>query len=481
MNLNRNLDVSLNTISDMLGNSNDITKRIMKFKNKNIAYIFLDSTTSNDKVTDSLLKSLTIDIRNNNGYKNIFEHFKNTIPASNYKSINTYSEVIYYLSSGYVCILIDGYSKAIILEVKRNLDRSISEPTTETVIRGPKDCFTENYNSNIGLIRRRIKDSNLWIKELKIGRRSKTNVGIIYLKDIADISSVNNIYQKLKKINIDAILDSGYLRDFLVDDKSFFPLIISTERPDAVCGSILEGKIAIMVENSPFALILPAMLIDFFHTPEDYYDKSINVTFSRLLRLLAFIITIITPALYIAATTFNIEIIPDSLLISIATQREGVPFPTVIEVLILITTFELLRESDIRLPSIMGTSMSVVGALVLGEAAVNAGIVSAIVVIISAITSITCLLFSDIDVINAYRWWRLIFIIFSAFLGIIGFFAVFIVFVIKLCSLKTLNIPYLTPISPFFKHDLKDTFLKKRTNKDYLRPSFLTKNKRRLK
>ena len=197
--------------------------------------------------------------------------------------------------------------------------------------------------------------------------------------------------------------------------------------------------------------------------------------------LLAFIITIITPALYIAATTFNIEIIPDSLLISIATQREGVPFPTVIEVLILITTFELLRESDIRLPSIMGTSMSVVGALVLGEAAVNAGIVSAIVVIISAITSITCLLFSDIDVINAYRWWRLIFIIFSAFLGIIGFFAVFIVFVIKLCSLKTLNIPYLTPISPFFKHDLKDTFLKKRTNKDYLRPSFLTKNKRRLK
>lgn len=482
MNLDNNVIKVFEKIENMCGNSPDITKRIFKYKNINIGYIYFDSTSSGEKITDSLLKSLTINLKYKNIYKEIISNLNTIIPGSNYKYTSNYKDLVYFLSSGFVAIIVDGYDEAIVIEVRNNLNRSITESSTETIIRGPKDSFTENYNTNIGLIRKRIKDENLWIKEVKVGRRSKSKVGVIYINDIADNEKVNKIYEKIKSIDIDAILDSGYIRDFLTkDSKSFFPLVISTERPDVVSGAILEGKIAIMVENSPFVLILPALLIDFIHAPEDYYDKPVNVTFSRLLRFLAFILTIVTPAIYIAITTFNIEIVPDTLLISIAVQREGVPFPTTLEILLLVTTFELLKESDVRTPSVIGTSISIVGALVLGEAAVNAGVVSSIAVIITAITSISSLLFSDIDIINSYRWWRLIFILFASFLGLPGFIIAFLIFIIKLSSLSSLDIPYLTPISPLNKNDVKDTFVAKSRAKMFRRPSFLTKNKRRLK
>jgi spore germination protein KA len=275
-------------------------------------------------------------------------------------------------------------------------------------------------------------------------------------------------------MNVDGLIDSGPIRDFLSDrNHSAFPTIISTERPDNCIGSLLNGKIVIIVENSPFALIIPGVFMDIFHVSEDYYQEPINVSITRVLKFIAFFITLFTPALYIALTTYNFEIIPDNLLISIAIQRQGVPFPTVIETVMMLVTFEVLRESDIRLPNQMGAAVSIVGALVLGEAAVSAGIVSPIVIIVVAITSVSGLLFSDIDVVNAIRIWRFLFIVSATCLGLIGIVISGIIFIAKLSSLEILNVPYLSGISPFNLSFQKNGILKFRKTDIKRRPFYL--------
>lgn len=459
------------------GNSSDISTRNIKIGKKNISYIFLESVSSGDKVSDFIMKSISHDVKYKKlgiTFQNLKTYLENTIPNSKLSIADDFDSIFYYLSSGFTCIFIDGSNKALILETRTQLDRGVTESSSEPVVRGPKDSFTENHNMNIGLIRKRIKDPNLWFDSIKIGRRSKTKVDIVYIKDIVELNRVEKIKKRLEKINIDAILDSSYIRRFLEEgEHSTFPLIVTTEKPDIVCGELLEGKIAILVENTPFVLITPATLINFIHSPADYYEKATNVTFSRILRTFAFFITIIAPALYIALTTFNHELVPDEFLISIAMQRQGVPFPTAFEVLIFGITFEILRESDLRSPSTTGTAMSIVGALVLGEAAVSAGLVSPIVVIIVAVTSICELAFSDIDMINALRWWKIIFIFTSMLMGLIGFFVALIMLLIKLASLESLEVPYLAPFSPIDLQAWKDGIVKFPINKLKKRPAYL--------
>lgn len=471
-------------INKINGNSPDIKTRLIKIGKKNVGYIFLDSVSSDDKISDFLVRELSWDAKNKdfNFFEQIFSGLQNTIVNSNLNVITTYNELFYHLASGFTAVLVDGYDKAIVVETRASLDRGVVEATTEAIVRGPKDSFTENHNANLGLIRKRIKDPNLWFKELTVGRRTKTKVTIGYLNDVVDKKNINMILNKLKKIDIDGILDSGYLRDFLTDSGfGDFPKMISSERPDLACASILDGKVVVLVENSPFVLIIPGLFVDFFHSAEDNYQLPINVTFTRLLRFLGFFITILTPGLYIAFTTYDINLIPSKLLISLAAQRQGVPFPTPVEVLILLTAFEILRECDLRMPKQMGASVSIVGALVLGDAAVSAGIVSPIVVIIVALTSIGGLLFTDIDVINSIRLWRIIFILSATTLGLIGIVAAGIVLITRLASIDVLGISYLSPFSPLNVQGQKYGIIKLPNTLLKRRPSYLNpKNKIRL-
>lgn len=454
-------------------NSCDITTRIIKIKNKKIGYIFLESVSSDDKISDFLVKSLTKN-KKINIFDNIVSELQNTIYNSKLLIINTTDDIFYYLSSGFTCIIVENYKKIIAVETKTNLDRGIEESKSEAIIRGPKDAFNENYMTNIGLIRKRIKDKNLTFDELKIGRRTLTKISITYISNIVKKEKIEKIKEQLKKLDIDGIIDSGPIRDYLTkENKCAFPTIISTERPDMCIESLLNGKIIIIVENTPFALIIPGLFIDIFHVAEDYYQEPINVSITRILKFLGFLITLFTPALYIALTTYNFEIIPDNLLISIAIQRQGVPFPTVIETIMMLITFEVLRESDIRLPNQMGAAVSIVGALVLGEAAVSAGIVSPIVIIVVAITCVSGLLFTDIDVVNAIRIWRFIFIISATSLGLIGLVVASIIFIAKLASLEYLDIPYLATISPFNLEAQKNGLLKFEKTKIKKRPFYL--------
>lgn len=478
--INKDIEKLIDEIKKDNNNSCDINSRILKVKNKKIGYIFLESVSSDDKISNFLMKSLNKDNYKRNLFENIFNELQNTIYNSKMRIINDYNEIFYYLSSGFTCILVDGFNKIITVETKMKLDRGVQEATTEAIVRGPKDGFSENYMINIGLIRKRIKDTNLLFEELKIGRRTKTKVSITYLKDIVKEDKIKKIKEKLEKMDVDGLIDSGPIRDYLSKkNKSVFPKIISTERPDLCTQAILNGKIVIIVENSPFALIIPGLLVDIFHVSEDNYQEPANVTITRILKFLGFIITLLTPAIYIAITTYNFQVIPNNLLTSIAIQRQGVPFPTAIEVLTMLITFEILRESDIRMPNQMGAAVSIVGALVLGEAAVSAGIVSPIVVIVIALTSVSGLIFTDIDVVNAIRIWRFIFVISATLLGLIGLLIAVIMFITKLASIEYLDTPYLSPFSPFNLKSQKNAIIKYEKTNIKNRPTYLNPKKQK--
>lgn len=482
--IDKKISVVFDHINEISGNSSDVTTRIIKIGQKRVGYVYLESVSSDDKISDFLVRGLTWDARetNFNLFNEIFEKLQNTISNSKLKITESYEELFYYLASGFTAIVVEGCSQALVVETRIKLDRGVVEATTEAIVRGPKDSFTENHNVNIGLIRKRIKDPKLWFQEIIVGKRTKTKVTISYLSDIVEKNKIEKIKKKIKKIDIDGILDSGYLREFLTESKyNDFPRMISSERPDLACSSLLDGKIVILVENSPFVLILPGLFVDFFHASEDNYQLPINVSVTRILRFLGFFITILTPAIYIALTTFDVKLIPSQLLISLATQRQGVPFPTAVEVIIMLTTFEILRECDLRMPKQMGASVSIVGALVLGDAAVAAGIVSPIVVIIVAITSIGGLLFTDVDVINSIRLWRIIFILAASLLGLIGIVIAGFIFITRLASIDTLGTSYLSPFSPFNLQGQKYGIIKPPSSLLRKRPLFLKpQNKTRL-
>lgn len=466
-------------IKEKMGDSPDLKFRSIKIGKKNSVVFFLESTSSGSTISQFIIDDIN-DKLEKGIFDNFFDAVKNEIANSSLTTMEDDNAIPFYLSSGFTIIFIDDEKQFILLETKADLDRGVATSESEPSLRGPKDSFTENYAKNIGLIRKRIKDENLWFKELKIGRRTRTKVAISYIKDIADEKIVKDIEKRLKKIDIDGILESGNLRSYLLDKDAAFPQMQSTERPDTACQALLDGKIIIMVENTPFTLIIPTVFVDYIHTPEDYYQKPLNVSFTRILKICAFFITIFTPAIYIGVVTFNQAVVPDELLISLAVQREGVPFPTAFEIILLMMVFEILRESDIRMPTNSGTTMSIVGALVLGQAAVDAGIVSPIAVIVVAITSICSLIFTDIDFINGIRLWRLLFIFAASFLGLIGVLLAALLLLFKLCDLKTYGVDFLSPFAPLNVKDQKNSLILFPLDKIFKRPSYITdKNKRR--
>lgn len=472
--IEKNAKKIVQKVKKIYGNSPDVNSRIINIKGKNVGIIFLESSSQASTVSDFIIKGTLYTKENKNIFQNIFEALKNNLFNSQLFIINDFNEFPYYLSSGFTIITVDDSDKAIVMETRAQLDRGVTESSSEPILRGSKDSFTESHSKNLGLIRKRIKDPNLWFDELKLGRRTKTRISIAYINGIADPQKFNKIKERLNKIDIDGVLDSGNIRDYLIKQKSIFPQIHSTERPDVVSQALLEGKIVIFVENCPFTLILPTVFIDYLHTSEDEYQKAENITFTRVLRVIALIITVFTPAIYIAITTYDQNTIPDKLLISLAIQREGVPFPTTFEIILLTAIFEILRESDIRSPNSMSAAMSIVGALVLGQAAVDAGIVSPITVIVVAFTSICSLIFTDIDFMNGIRAWRFIFILAASFLGIIGILSFAIIWLIKLASLENLNTSFLAPFAPFYKEEQLNTIYHAEEDKLITRPKYIS-------
>ena len=457
-------------------NSSYIVYREKYINKSKIDIIYNETLCDSDKLSDFILRSLDHIETIYKEEDTLYEIVKDNISNMKIKDIKGYDDVCKYINNGFVILLIENdYSLA--LEVKKNLSRSIDKPITESTLRGPLDCFTENIETNVGLIKRRLKTNKLWNDDYNLGKYTNNKISILSIDGITDNNVKEILIEKIKKIDIDSVTDSGSLKHLLVkESKTIFPTIMTTERPDKVCDSLLEGKTVIIVDNSPFALIMPVFLNDFFISEDDKDAKYMNNSLIKILRYIAFFITLMTPALYIAVTTFNQEMLPLEFLISFASQRSSVPFPAFFEALLMILSFEILRESDLRIPNVSTSALSIVGALILGEAAVNAGIVSPVMIIVEAVTAISALLFTEPELINAIKWYRLLFMIGATTIGMYGVFIVFIFFITNLCSLNSFGKPYTIPFTPLSISGLKNSIIKFPLRKRDKRNEYLTNN-----
>ena len=449
----------------------DLIIKKLKKSFSTIYILFLETLTDSNKINEYILKNLILNKRNINK-----QNIASFLAGPNTKKIKNFSQIEYFLTNGFSIIIYGNVIYAV--ETKAELTRNIDPPNVETSINGPKDSFTENYQTNIGLIKRRIKTGSLKIISKEIGRRTHTETGIIYFEDIVDLNLVKKIEEKINQIDIDGITDSSTIAFLLNgENTSVYPTIIQSERPDIVVTALLEGKIAIVIDTSPFALIIPAFFIDFINPNIDNYNKNINVNFIKILRILAFFISMTTPALYISLINYNQETIPTSLLVNFALQRERVPFPTIVETILMLLVCEILRESDLRFPSSYGSAISILGAIIIGEASVEAGVVSPIMIIVVAITFVSGLIISNLEMNNSLRFFRGIFIIASCFLGLFGMLLAFLFFLIYTTNTKSFDKIYSAPISPFEKNYFWQSVLKKNIEKDKKRSKlFTTKN-----
>lgn len=476
--INNNFETFKKYIESQTNSNSDYVFKKINFYNQDVHLLFCDSLTDKKNINQEILSFFEERKLHKLKLKeDIFDYINKNITSPKKSIIETYEDVFYYLANGFTLIFMEGYNQIISIETRIPLNSNIAPAQNETVIKGPKDAFTENYQINLGMIRKRIKSEKLWIKETVIGKYSKTKIGVLYVKGLASEELVKKVYKKIDQINVDTIEDSNDVIELITGyRKNVFPTHLYTERPDLTSYNLLEGKIVLLVENNQTVVILPITFYELFDSPEDRYQKVINASYTKFIRILAFLITILTPAIYIAMTTYNHEAIPSKLLVNLAIQREGVPLPAIAEILLMIVTFEILKETDTRIPSVIGSSLSIVGALVLGEASVTAGIVSPIMVIVVAITSISGFIVSNFDTINGIRFWRLLFIFGASLAGIIGIFVVGLMMLINLNSVTPLGVPFLAPLAPLSKKDVLNALLKSNKNRFFTRRKYMTKN-----
>lgn len=441
--------------------SKDYIYKELVIDKRKITLLFNEVLINTQGVNDFILREL---VKLN---RKEVDDLLNSLPNTNIKEINT-SEILDYVNKGFLIII---GKKIYASEFKSLFDRGVTTIESELSLSGPKDSFSENFNLNLALIRKRIKSCDLCVIDQEIGRSTKTKVGVLYMRNICNKELVEKILNVLDKIDIDGIIDSSYLKIALEGKKTLFPTIMMSERPDKSSMALLEGKVVILVDMSPYALILPSFFLDFFHTVDDYYQKNFNTSFIRIIRFLALLIAVFTPAIYIAITTRNYDLVPDSLLMMLKAGRTFVPFPAYIEALFMIVCFEILKESDLRMSSTSGSAVSILGGLILGDAAVSAGIVSPIMIIIIAISSIAGLIFSSIELVNALRWYKILLLVLATLLGIYGVLVGSIIMFYNMFSLKIFGNNYLY----FDKNEINDFIIKKESNIKY-RNSILTKN-----
>ena len=469
MKTNNIREKNIKEIKEKTGNSSDITYKDYPVDKKIITFIYSNSVSSQKDINDFILRRLDEE-ENKLKDKDLFSYIKNYIPNNSLVEIENITDALYYLLNGFTIVLFDDKKTILAFENKAKLNSEVQRSENEKSLKGPTDSFTENYQTNIGMLRRRLKTEDLWFKETIIGSKSKTKVSLFYLNGICDKKLINDIYQKIEKINIPYVGNTNYILDAISNpNRSIFPTNLTTERPDLACQMLLEGRIVLMVENSNEVIILPCMFIDFFKNPDDYYEKSLNVFANRIIRIIAMMLALLTPAIYISLMAYNLEAIPSGLLINFSIQRDGVPFSTVFEIIVMSFMFQILRESDIRFPGKGGSSISIVGALVLGQAAVEAGIVSPITIIIVGISSVASLAFSSIELINSIRWWQLILIILASLFGFIGVMFGSIIMIALLVSKRSCGKPYFSPFEPFNKKSQKDAIIS--TNSFKFNPS----------
>ncbi|MDF2700940.1 MAG: spore gernimation protein [Haloplasmataceae bacterium] len=464
------LQKNIEFIETMMGDSFDLIRRQFYLEGKTsklkVGFVYLSSLTEQTLINETIVENITKNYANlGRDYKNsdeLIEAFKNQIVKLTEITIdNKFGQLFNALLSGDIILLMDQVDKFFIISSRNYKERAISTPTVDNDVKGPKDAFTENILTNLSLIRRRIKTPNFWIKRYVIGRDSNTDVCVLYLKGVADEKLITELENRIDIIKPENIISSTYLEHYIKEKQiTIFPLFYEIERPDIVVANIFEGRVVILVDGSPFAIILPTTFIQQLTTGEDFYQKAVTGTYYRMLRTLCFYIAIFLPGLYITFVTFHSELIPLNLLIHIAGQRNGVPFPSYMEIFFMSISFDLLREGGIRMPQAFGSALSIVGALIIGQSAVEAGLFSPIIVIIVALTSISGLTIPSYSLNLLTSFLRYIFIILASTFGFYGLTLGLIALYLHMCSLRSFGVSYMAPFAPFSLSGQKDAIFR---------------------
>lgn len=450
-------------VQETLGSPSDLVFRtLLTMEKKTIHCIYLESIVDKKSLEEYILKPLM-----EGTFSEVEQPYVNEnrlvhdLPFSTSSHDELLLQVIDTLLAGQSVLADLSLNRIRMINVTGPQHRQIEEPKSESIVRGPREGFTENIEINIGLIRKRIRNPHLRFEKMKIGNQTDTTVILAYMENIAPASLVDEARRRLQSIQTDSILESAYIEEWIQDQRwSPFPTLTNTEKPDAATAQLLDGKVAVMVDGTPNVLLAPVTFFEFFSSPEDHYQRADIATFIRWIRLISFFIAVFVPSMYVAVTTFHQELLPSQFLISLAAQREGVPLPTLTEVLLMEVVFEIIREAGLRMPRAIGQALSIVGAIVLGQAAVEASLISAAIVIVVAVTGIANFVVPTYSFGISQRLIRFTFVLLAGFMGLVGILFGLLFMLAHLASIKSFGVPYLAPATPAFLSDWKEVFVR---------------------
>ena len=480
MKLTKNLNNNLTNIKKLFYNSQDVVIKEFKCDFLNCALLYLKGLADVSLISNFVTRPMQE--AKNLPKQNTHQFIVNNI--INFPEINTetdLNELINQITKGKAVLMFNGESVAYLIELDSPKERSLSEPPTSAVLKGPREGFNENLKTNMAVIRKIFSTNSLKTEMLTVGKYTTTQICVMYLNGVADKTIVKQIVNKIKSIKIDGVIDSYYILEFLKPHKqSMFKQIGTTEKPDIACAKMLEGRVVVLVDGSPLVITLPFVLLEDFQAADDYYNISAHATFVRILRVVSCLITVLLPGLYIAMQMFHYKAIPLKFLITMVNSTQGLPLTPVTEILFVLVLFEILYEASLRMPEYLGIALSVVGALILGDTAVKAGLISPPAVMIVALSGIT--LYTIPEQSQQLSLLRFLFTITGATLGFYGLIVLSIFFVVYLNDFDNYKAPYLSPFAPYVKPDFKDGVVKQPLTKMEFRPKTLkNKNVRRLK
>lgn len=445
------VDENISFIKQIFSSTEDLVIKELKTETVQGAMIYLETMVDKEKIQKYIVRDCS-------------EANSETIQwvlHSNFQASTDFNEVEDALLEGFCVLCLHGFEQLYMAEVALSEDRSITEPENEKVVQGSHDGFIENLSTNLYLLRRTMKSPNLCTRYFSVGSQVKSKVALVYMKNLANEEVVREFDRRLKSIAMDHVLNIGFLEELIEDSTlSPFPQVLNTERVDRVVGHLNEGRVAVIMEGNSTALLLPVTFFAFYQSPDDYNSRWLIGTFIRFIRHASFLISILLPAFYIAVIAFHFEVLPDELVLPIGSSIDKIPFPPLIEALIMELTIELIREAGIRLPSRISQTIGIVGGLVIGDAIVQAGFISTTMIVVVAVTAISSFCVPSHGMSDAVRLLRFPFMFLAASFGFVGIILGYIVLLAHLCKLESFGTPYFAPFAPLRIKDIKDTFLR---------------------
>jgi hypothetical protein len=476
--VSENIEENIDFMHKLFRNSHDVVFKELSIGKPALpaAIMYLDGMVDKEILQEQIVRLEMLNTQKlfQEGAINIDIVRRRFVTALEITQSNSFKELTYFLLCGYTIMFI-GLSKSAIIIKADNLNRrQIEEPSSEKTIRGPRDGFIEDIITNITLIRRRIKDPDLAVEFINVGRRSQTSVAIMYINGVVNPELPKEIKRRISEIDTDGIIGSEQIEQLIETNRwTIFPQSVGTERPDKATLQILEGRLVVIVDGTPFVLILPATFGMFLNSTDDHYERSVVASTLRLLRYIGLSIGTNFPALYIALTAYHPGMLPTSLALTITGSRVGLPFPLFLEIIMMEAALDILQEAATRLPRLLSQTISILGGLIIGQAAVQAGIVSPIIVVVVSITAISSFAFPVYSIILSIRLIRIILIVTSTFLGLYGVVMAWLVILIHMAALEDFNVRYLSDYSPYDLQLLRDTISKAPKGKITRRPEYL--------